>query len=173
MRMVSNMILPLMILFIVLYGLKKKVNVYDKFIEGVKEGMVMGKNIFPYLLGMALATSILLESNILNELYKIVSPLMGLIKFPVEILPLGIVRPVSGNSALIIVSNILQHHGADSYLGRVASVMMGSSDTTIYVLTLYFGAVGIKKTRYALGAGLLADLIGIIMSIIVVNLFFT
>ncbi len=172
MRYISNMILPLIILFVIIYAVKKKVPVYDKFIDGAKEGIKMGIGIFPYLLGMAFATSIILESNLLGEVYKLMSPILSFLKFPVDILPLAIIRPVSGNSALIIVANILEQFGPDSFLGRVASTLMGSSDTTIYILTLYFGAIGIKKIKYALWAGLLADLIGVIMSIVVVNLFF-
>jgi spore maturation protein B len=161
-----------MVLFVVIYGIYKKVNIYDVFIEGAKESFEMIFTIFPYLLGMMLAINLFLHSNILNNLSNLISPLLDLIGVPFDIVPMAIMRPISGNSSLAILNNIFLNYGPDSFIGRLASTIQGSTDTTFYVLTLYFGSVGIKKIRYALIAGLFADLIGIIASIVIVKLVF-
>lgn len=164
--------MPLLVLFIVIYGIIKKVDVYDEFVDGAKEGVQIGISIFPYLLGMILGTNILLKSGLLDLIFKLVSPILNFIKFPKEVFPLAILRPISGNASISILNLILSNYGSDSFIGRVASTMQGSTDTTIYILTLYFGSIGIKKTKYALKAGLIADLAGILASIIIVTLIF-
>ncbi|MFA5602586.1 MAG: nucleoside recognition domain-containing protein [Bacilli bacterium] len=169
---ISNMIIPIIILIIIFYGFKKKVNVYDTFVDGAKEGMELGVSIFPYLLGMIIAINIFLKSNILEYTFSLIKPFFDYIKLPIEILPMVILRSVSGSSTLVIMTNIFKDYGPDSFLGRLASTIQGCTDTTIYVLTLYFGSVGIKKIKHALWAGLFADLIGIIASIIFVSLIF-
>lgn len=169
---ISNIILPLIILIIIFYGYIKKVNVYDTFVEGAKEGMELGISIFPYLLGMIFSVNILLRSNFLEILFNMISPFFNFLKVPVEILPMAVFRPISGNASLVIMSDIFKIHGPDSFIGRIASVIQGSTDTTIYILTLYFGSIGIKKIKYALWAGLFADLIGIIASIVFVSILF-
>lgn len=169
---ISNLIIPLLVLGVVLYGIIKKVNVYDVFIDGAKEGIEIGISMFPYMLGMILGINVLLKSNFLNLIFGILKPIFDLLRVPIDVLPLAILRPVSGSAALSILNNILSTLGPDSFAGRLASTIMGSTDTTIYILTLYFGTVGIKKIRYSLWAGLIADLAGIIASIIVVSLIF-
>jgi spore maturation protein B len=161
-----------MVLSVVIYGIYKKVNIYDVFIEGAKESFEMIFTIFPYLLGMMLAINLFLHSNILSNLSNLISPLLDLIGVPFDIVPMAIMRPISGNSSLAILNNIFLNYGPDSFIGRLASTIQGSTDTTFYVLTLYFGSVGIKKIRYSLLAGLFADLIGIIASIMIVKLVF-
>lgn len=172
MNKISSLIIPIMVLSVVIYGIYKKVNIYDVFIEGSKESFEMIFTIFPYLLGMMLAINLFLHSNILSNLSNLISPLLDLIGVPFDIVPMAIMRPISGNSSLAILNNIFLNYGPDSFIGRLASTIQGSTDTTFYVLTLYFGSVGIKKIRYALIAGLFADLIGIIASIMIVKLVF-
>lgn len=170
--MLSRLILPLIVLFIIVYGIIKKVNVYDVFIEGAKESFEMFVSLFPPMLAMIFAINLFIKSNCLNYFLTFLSPLFNLIKVPLEIIPMAIMRPISGSSSLAILNNILSTNGPDSMIGRIASVMQGSTDTTLYVLTLYFGSVGIKKIGHSLKAGLLADLFAIVLSIIVVNLIF-
>jgi spore maturation protein B len=169
---ISSIIIPIIILLIVFYGFIKKVNIYDTFVDGAKEGMELGISIFPYLLGVIIAINIFLKSNILEYTFSLIKPFFNYIKLPIEILPMIILRPISGNSTLVIMTNIFQEHGPDSFLGRLASTIQGCTDTTIYILALYFGSIGIKKIKYALWAGLFADLVGIIASIIFVSLIF-
>ena len=172
MILISSLLIPLLVLFVVFYGIVKKINVYDVFIEGAKEGLEIGISMFPYMLGMILGINVLLKSNFLNLIFGILKPIFDLLNVPIDVLPLALLRPVSGSAALSILNNILSTLGPDSFAGRLASTLMGSTDTTIYILTLYFGTVGIKKIRYSLWAGLIADLAGIIASIIIVTLVF-
>lgn len=172
MTFISNLIIPAMVLFIIIYGLKKKVNVYDEFLTGASESFEMIMKIFPCLLAMILGVNIFLESGIINLIYDVLKPLFNIIKVPIETLPMMIMRPISGTSTLAILNNLFEQFGPDSLIGRLASIIQGSTDTTFYVLTLYFGSIGIKKIKYALWAGLFADLIGIIASIIVTSFFF-
>ena len=169
---ISNLILPLVVLAIVIYGIYKKVDVFDVFIIGAKEGLGMSLQIFPTILAMIVSINILLNSNILIDITKYLEPLFRMLHFPSQILPLALLRPVSGSSSLIIMNDILKSFGPDSYIGRVASVIQGSTDTTIYILGLYFGSVGIKKIKYSLIVGLLADLSCVIIALIIVSLLF-
>ena len=172
MNKISNLIIPIMVLSVVIYGIYKKINIYDVFIDGAKESFEMIFTIFPYLLGMMLAINLFLHSNFLEIISNFISPVLDLIGIPFDIVPMAIMRPISGSSSLAILNNIYTDFGPDSFIGRLASTIQGSTDTTFYVLTLYFGSVGIKKIRYSLIAGLFADLIGIIASIIIVKLAF-
>ena len=172
MNFISTLIIPILVLGIVGYGIYKKVNVYDVFIEGAMESFDMIIKIFPNLLAMILAINILLNSNILNILESILKPLLSLIEIPFEIVPMSLMRPLSGTSSLVILNNLFGKYGPDSFIGTLGSIIQGSTDTTFYVLTLYFGSVGIKKIRYGLVVGLLADLIGIIASVFIVKLLF-
>jgi len=159
----SNFIIPLMVLIVVGYAILKKVNIYDVFIEGAKESFEMIFKLFPCLLAMILAVNIFLKSNIVSSLF-------GFISFiPNEIIPMIIMRPISGTSSLAVLTNIYSLFGPDSSLGILASFIQGSTDTTFYIITLYFGSVGIKKIKYSLWAGLFADLVSIIISILFVN----
>lgn len=169
---IANIILPLMVLGIVMYGVYKKVDVFDVFIVGVKEGLSMSLQIFPTILAMIVSVNIFLKSNILQDITIYLQPIFNFLNFPTEILPLAILRPISGSSSLIMLNNILSTYGVDSFIGRVASVIQGSTDTTIYILGLYFGSVGVKKIKYSLLVGLLADLSCIIISLIVVSILF-
>ena len=159
-------------LFIVLHGFLKKVDIYDVFIGGVKESFGMITSLFPTFIAMILAINLFINSGFLDFVLSLLKPLFDLIKVPVEILPIAIVRPISGSASLAYLNNIFTNHGPDSFIGLLSSVMQGCTDTTFYVITLYFGSIGIKKIRYSLFAGLCADLIGITASIIIVNLLF-
>lgn len=168
----SNFILPIMVLIIVIHGIIKKINIYDIFIEGAKESFEMILQMFPGILAMILGVNVFINSGILEFIFNYLKNFFLFLKIPFEIFPIILVRPISGNAALALTNSILEQFGPDSFLGRLVSVIQGSTDTTFYVLTLYFGTVGIKKIRYALWAGLLADFIGILIAITIVNIFF-
>jgi len=164
----SDFVLPILVLIIIISGLIKKINIYDVFIKGAKESFSMIINLFPGLLAMIFGINIFINCGVLDLFARFFS----FIHLPPQLFSLFLVRPISGGASLAITSNILSTFGPDSYIGRLASVMQGSSDTTLYVITLYFGTVGITKIRYALASGLIADAIGIIVSILVVKLMF-
>ena len=168
----SNLIIPLLVLFIVVYGMYKKVNVYDEFLNGASESFGMIVKIFPCFLAMILGINIFLKSGVLNLFLEIIEPVLKIVHFPTTIFPMALMRPISGSSTLAILNNLFSLYGPDSFIGRLGSVIQGSTDTTFYVITLYFGSIGIKKIRYALWAGLFADLIGIIMSLVFVKIIF-
>lgn len=155
-----------------MHGFIKKIDIYDTFIEGVKESFSMISSLFPTFIAMILAINLFINSGFLDYVLSLFKPLFNFIKVPVEIFPLAIVRPISGSASLAYLNNIFTNHGPDSFIGLLSSVMQGCTDTTMYIITLYFGSIGIKKIRYSLFAGLCADLIGIIASITIVNLFF-
>ena len=169
---ISSLIIPLMVLFIILYGIIRKVNIYDEFLVGSTESFGMILKIFPCLLAMILGINIFLKCGILDSLSNLLEPIFSYIKIPIKILPMMIMRPISGTSTLAILNNLLIDFGPDSITGTLGSIIQGSTDTTFYVITLYFGSIGIKKIRYALWAGLFADLIGITASIIITNILF-
>ena len=164
--------LPAVILIILTAALIKKVPVYETFIEGAKDGVKVSFNIVPYLVAIIVAISMLRASGALDALSFLLSDILSKLRFPADILPLAIVRSLSGSAALGVFSDIIANNDVNSYTSKLAAIMLGSSETTFYVLTVYFGAVGIKKFRYALLTGLCADLAGIIMSVIVARFFF-
>ena len=172
MEIVSKIILPVFIIIIIFYGVKKKVNVYDVFLEGAKEGLVTTFNIFPAIIAMIFAINIFLDSGVLNFIIKLITPLIGNITIPIEIIPMAILRPISGTASLAILNDIFKIIGPDSFAGRLASILQGCTDTTVYVIALYFGTIKVSKIKHALWAGLFADLIGIIMAFVLTNLFF-
>ncbi|MEH7356007.1 spore maturation protein [Neobacillus drentensis] len=169
---ISLTFIPLLIGFILLYGTLKRVPTYESFVEGGKEGIKIAVSIIPFLVGMLVAISIFRASGALDALMNWIRPLMKTLGVPAEIVPLLIIRPISGTAALGMTSDLIAVNGPDSFIGRLASVLQGSTDTTFYVLTVYFGAVGIKKMGDALKVGLLADVVGIIVSIIIVAIIF-
>lgn len=165
-------VLPLLVLIVISYAHKKKVNVYDAFIEGAKESFDMALSMFPTLLAMIFGVNIFIKSNILEGFLHIINPVLTFFCVPKEIVPMALIRPISGSSSLAILNTIFEKFTPDSYIGRIASVLQGSTDTTFYILTLYFGSIGIKKIKHSLWAGLIADVAGIIASIVIVNLLF-
>jgi spore maturation protein B len=170
---ISLWLIPVIIGFILIYGTLKKVPTYETFVEGGKEGITISFSIIPYLVGMLVAISIFRASGALDFLMNIMKPALDILNIPAEIVPLAFIRPISGTAALGLTSDIIATFGPDSFIGMLAATMQGSTDTTLYVLTVYFGAVGIKKMGDALKVGLLADLVGIVASIVIVTLMFS
>ncbi len=156
-----------MILGILTFGLIKKVPVYEEFIEGAKDGFKVSVSIIPYLVAIIVAVSMFRASGVIDVLKNVTSNLL-----PPDIIPLMLTRPLSGSAALGIFSDIVNSHGADSYIAKLAAIMVGSSETTFYVLSVYFGSVGIKKYRYALLTGIIADVISFVLAIWVAQYFF-
>ncbi len=172
MTIISIWLVPITIMLILLTAIIKKVPAYEVFVEGGKEGLKMSISLLPFLLGMLVAIAILRSSGALDAFIALLQPLLSKVGFPAEIAPLAILRPISGTAALSVTSEIIKIYGPDSFLGRLASTMQGSTDTTLYILTVYFGAVGIKKMGDALKVGLIADFIGIIVSVMIVTWLF-
>ncbi len=169
-NIICQLILPIIVLIVIFYGYIKKRNVYDDFVNGSKQSFDMILAMFPCILAFIFSINLLLNSGLINKIFSLFSFCNNYL--PTNIFPMAIMRPISGTSALAILNNIYEVSGPDSLAGRIASVIQGSTDTTIYVITLYFGIIGIKKIKYALWVGLLSDLISIITSIILVNLLF-
>ena len=170
---VSLIILPIIVLSILIIAFIKKVNIYDKFLEGAKEGLIMTFKIAPNIFAMIFAVNIFIKSSFLSDIFSFITPVLTKMNLTSEIIPMCFLRSISGTSTLGIMSNIFETYGPDSIMGYLASIIQGSSDTTLYVIALYFGSVGITKSRYALKAGLFADFIGIIVSFILVSFFFS
>ena len=168
----GNYILPIVVFLIIGIALLKKISLFDTFIEGAKDGISLGFQVFPCLLGMIFGINILLRSNLISDVFELFSPIFSFFNFPKEILPLALIRPISGNASFAMMIDIFKTYGVDSYLGRIASVMQGATDTSIYVISLYFGSIGIKNIRYALKAGLFADFITLVISILLISLIF-
>lgn len=169
MKLISIITIPIFIFFIVFYGYIKKINVYESFLNGAKEGLEIVYNIFPAVLAMVFAVSIFLDSNVLSFL---LNPITKLLNMPSQILPMAFLRPISGTASLTIMTDIFKNYGPDSFAGRLSSVIQGCTDTTIYVLALYYSSIKVKKTRYTLFIGLMADFVGILMAFILTNIFF-
>ncbi len=159
--------IPIIILIIITYGIKEKQKVFDIFLEGAKDGLKIVISLFPTLLGIFLAIGMLRTSGVLDFVIKIISPVTNFLKIPSEILPLAFLRPISGSSSMGVAIDIMQKYGVDSVIGKTASTIMGSTETTFYTIAIYTAAVKIKKIRFVLVAALLADLAGIIASVII------
>ena len=171
MNILSYLLLPMMIIFIIIYGYYKKCDLYSSFIEGAKEGIKSAVRIFPFTVSMVFAINLFLHSGILTQIFSLMNGFITQNLSP-ALFPMAFLRPISGTASLAIMSDIFKSFGPDSFSGLVASTLQGSTDTTFYVITLYFGSVGISKIRYALKAGLFADIMGIIASFIIVYLTF-
>ena len=168
----NSYIIPGVVIFILIYGFINKVDIYDEFINGVNEGLELCLKIFPVMFTMMICINVILKSNIINDISNGLLFILKFLNYPKELVPLAIMRPISGSSSLIVMDNILRVNGPDSFVGRVASVLQGSTDTTIYIISLYFSSVGIKKIKYSLIVGLLADLSAVIISYFVIKLLF-
>jgi len=169
---ISILAIPFLIFSFLTYGLIKKVKVYEKFVEGAKEGFNVAVRIIPYLVAMLAAIGIFRYGGAMDLLVYILTPVTNLIGMPAEALPMALMRPLSGSGSLGIMAEIIKTHGPDSLIGILVSTYYGSSETTFYVLAVYFGAVNIQKTRYALPVGLLADVAGILGATFIVNMLF-
>ena len=163
----SNIAMPFMIIIIVIYGVIERKKVFDIFLDGAKEGISVVLNIFPTLVGLFVAIGTLRSSGIIDLITRVLTPILSFINFPTEILPLAIIRPISGSSSIAVATDIMKNFGVDSNIGIIASVIMGSTETTIYTIAVYTSSVGIKKTRFVLWAALFADFVGILTSVVI------
>ncbi|WP_055107732.1 spore maturation protein [Paenibacillus ihumii] len=171
-NIISAWAVPVMIAFIPVYAFMKKVPVYESFVDGAKDGFSTAIGIIPHLVGMMVAISVFRASGALEFFVGWMGPLLEKLHVPAEILPLGILRPLTGTGSLAFTTDLIKTYGPDSMIGRIASTVQGSTDTTLYVLTVYFGAVGIRNGRYALKVGLFSDVVGFVAAIVVCLLIF-
>lgn len=162
---ISLFLLPAIIVFLPLYGLVRKVDVYSEFVEGAKEGFQTAIRIMPYLVAILFAIGMFRASGAMEVMTNAAKPVMNAVGIPAEVLPMAIIRPLSGGGSVAVLSDLVKTHGADSFISRVAGTIYGSAETTFYVLAVYFGAVGIKKTRHAVPAGLIADMAGVFLAV--------
>ena len=169
----SRYIIPLMLVMIPFYGLVfKRVKVYESFVEGAKDGFDIAVRIIPYLVAILVAIGMFRASGALEILLTTMAPFLTYIGFPPENLPLALMRPLSGSGSLGLLTDLINEHGPDSLIAKIGATMFGSTETTFYVLAVYFGSVGIRKTRHALVAGLFADLVGVLSAVFFCHLFF-
>jgi spore maturation protein SpmA len=171
----GNFLLLLIVVLIIVGGLWKKINVFDAFNDGAKNGFDVILKIIPYLVGMLVAIRVFRDSGALNYVVNALThgiQMLGINADFTPALPVAIMKPFSGSGARGLMLDVMQTHGADSFVGRMASTFQGSADTTFYIIALYFGSVGIKKVRYAIWAGMLADFIGVIVAILIGYIFF-
>ena len=167
----NKVIIPIIIVIIISYGMHKKHNIYDEFLDGAKDGLKMVLDIIPTIMAMIFAVNIFLKCGLLNNMVNFIINVIN-IKIPLELISFALLRPISGTATLAILNNILSIYNPDSLVSLIASTMQGCTDTTIYVLALYFASIKVSNSRYALFVGLFADLIGIIASIIIVYIIF-
>lgn len=165
--------IPLFILLVFLHGMYKRVPLYDAFIEGAGEGFALAVRILPYVVGIYVAISIFRHSGAMEAFLALLAPVLSLLGVPGEVLPLMVIRPLSGPAALGITSDLLKEYGPDSFIGRLACTINGCCDTTLYIIAVYFASVGIKNPRYSIPVGLTADFSGFIASVIVCKIFFS
>lgn len=157
-------VLPVMVVSIVGFGLVKKVQVFDCFMNGAKKGLKTVYDLLPTITGLVVAITMLNASGGMELIAKLFSPISSLFHVPDDVTPMALLSPISGGGSLTLFESILKQHGPDSFLGRVGSVLMGSTDTTLYAVTVYYSAIGIKKTRHTLYAGLTADFTSFVLS---------
>ena len=169
---ISFSIIPVLVAFILTYATYKKVPVYEVFPEGAKQGFDISVRIIPYLVAMMVAVAMFRASGAIDLLGILLKPILDFLGMPIELLPLALTRSLSGSGARGIFTEIAANYGPDSPITKTAAVMLGSSETTFYVLSVYFGAVGVKKFRHAITAGIIADLAGIIFAILISNIVF-
>lgn len=169
----SEYIVPILLAITALAALRKRENAYDRMIEGASEGLKLMVTIAPALIVLLSAVSMLRSSGAMDAFARVLSPVLSLLGIPAETVLLLLVRPISGSAALAIGAELIATHGPDSLIGRTAAVMLGSTETTFYTVSVYFGAWGIKKTRYAVPAALIADLVGFLAASWTVRVFFS
>ena len=161
----SNLAVPVILFAVVILGFGKKVKVYESFIEGAKEGFTVAVKIIPYLVAILVAIGMFRASGAMDYMVRILSPITSLIGMPAETLPVALMRPLSGSGSLGLVTELMNQHGPDSFIGRLAATMFGSTETTFYVIAVYFGSIGIRKTRHAVAAGLFGDVVGLLAAV--------
>lgn len=171
--LLSNIIIPLIFVFIILYGYSNKIDVYDTFIDGAKDGLKIVVDILPTLIGLMVAVGVLRASGTLDILTKLIEPISNLIKLPKETVPLCLMKPISSSAATGLFIDILKKYGADAFISRFAGVMLGSTETILYVMSVYFMSINIKKTGYTLKGAIVASIAGILASLYICRLFFS
>lgn len=164
---ISNLAMPLIILIIVFYSLIERKKAFDIFLDGAKDGLNIVLNIFPTLIGLFVAVGALRSSGILDLIINFITPILDILNFPSEIMPLAILRPISGSSSIAIATDIMKNFGVDSNIGIIAATIMGSTETTLYTIAVYTSSVKIKKTRFVLWAALTADVVGMLVSVMI------
>ncbi len=169
----SNGVMLLFVVGIPLYATIKKINVFDAFITGAKQGFDTSVSIIPYLIAMMVAIGMLRASGFFELVTRGLRPLLTAIGMPSELLPLAFIRPFSGSAATGVMAELIHTHGGNSFISKAAATIMGSTETTFYVIAVYFGAVNIRRTRHAIPAGLLADLAGIIAAVMICQYLFS
>ena len=172
MQIFSIWLIPVLIFAILILAWRNKVKVYEAFIDGAKEGFSVAIKIIPYLVAVLVAIGMFRASGAMDIFVTLFSPITNLIGMPAETLPVALMRPLSGSGALGLVTELMKQHGPDSFIGRVASTMWGSTETTFYVVAVYFGSVGVRRVRHSVAAGLVGDAVGLIMAVIICNLVF-
>ena len=169
-EIISSLLIPLTFLFALIVGVIKKVDIYSAFVNGAKDSLKTALNIFPAIVTLMIAIGIFRTSGLLDFTTGLFSPILNFINVPKEILPIAILRPMSGSGGLAMLTDIIKNYGPDSKIGVMASVICGSTETTFYTVAVYFGSVGITNVRHTIKCALLADLVSIIMGILVCNL---
>lgn len=169
---ISTMAIPAVIIIIIVYGKIDKKRIYDIFVDGAKEGMEIVIKIFPTLLGLFLAIGVLRSSGILDIATQVISIVTNKIGFPSQVIPLALLRPISGSASLAVATDIMTTYGVDSRIGLITSTIMGSTETTFYTIAVYTSSIGVKKTRFVLAAALIADFVGIVTSALIWNFLF-
>lgn len=164
---ISNAAIPVIMAIILIYGFKEKVKVFDSFLDGAKEGIETVVKIFPTLLGIFVAIGVLRSSGLIDGIVNLITPLTNLLEIPSSIIPLTLLRPISGSASMAVAVDIMQNYGVDTLTGLITSTIMGSTETTFYTIAIYTSAVGIKKTRGILAAALAADIAGMVVSTII------
>lgn len=172
MQIISTWAIPVVVFIIIGFGYLKGINVFEAFLTGASSGLAVSAKILPALVALIAAVGVFRASGALDMLTHALTPVANLIGLPREVIPLALLRPISGSGSMVIFNDILQTHGPDSFVGRVASVMEGSTETTFYTIAVYFGAVGIRKSRHSAPAALSADFAGFVFSALFVRLFF-
>lgn len=171
-NLISMSIIPILMTIILFHGFIKKIDIYEVFVEGAREGFNTSLRIMPYLIGIFLAIGIFKESGAMNFFITLLSPVTNLVKIPREVIPLIVMRPISGSGALGIVNDVVQTNGADSIIGRIACTMMGSSETIFYTMAIYFGAIGIKRARHTMIAALISHIAAVLASVWICRIVF-
>lgn len=167
------LILPILIASIVAWGMWRRVAVYEVFVEGAREGFEISVRIIPYLVAILFAIAMFRASGAMDFLFAYIGPLLEWFGFPRELLPMAITRPLTGSGSVGVLADMINTYGEDALVVKMAATLFGSTETTLYVLAVYFGAVGIRRTRYAIQVGLMADAAGAIAAVIFCNLLFT
>jgi spore maturation protein B len=170
--LISYFIIPVLLVGFPLYGLYKRVPVYESFVEGAKEGFQVAVRIIPYLVAILFAIAMFRASGAMEALTRALNPVLSLIGFPAELLPMAVIRSLSGSGSAALVVDMINQYGEDSIFVKMAAVMFGSTETTFYVIAVYFGAINIRRTRHAVPAGLLSDLAAMLFAVWTVRLLF-